>query len=74
MPGDAKKMVKISGNGVALSAAEYSYGVEVRASKNPETKKFIAQIKPDMAGVPEEEQISKLKELAKKQALLVESQ
>ena len=74
MPGDYKKLVKISGNGVALSAAEYSYGVEVRASKNPETKKFIAQIKPDMAGVPEEEQISKLKELTKNQGLLVESQ
>ena len=27
MPGDAKKTVKISGNGVALTVAEYSYGV-----------------------------------------------
>jgi hypothetical protein len=74
MPGDYKKMVKISGNGVALSAAEYSYGVEVRAAKNPETKKFISRIKPEMAGVPEDEQISKLKELAKKNGLIVESQ
>jgi hypothetical protein len=73
MPGDYKKLVKISGNGVALSAAEYSYGVEIRAAKNAETKKFITQIKPEMAGVPEEEQISKLKELAKKNGLIAET-
>jgi hypothetical protein len=73
MPGDYKKLVKISGNGVALSAAEYSYGIEIRAAKNAETKKFITQIKPEMAGVPEETQISKLKELAKKNGLIVET-
>ena len=71
MPGDYKKLVKISGNGVALSAALYSYGTEVQAAKNEATKKFIEWDKPEMRGVKDEDQIDKLKELAKKEGLMV---
>ena len=40
--------------------------------KNPETKKFIAQIKPEMTGIQEEEDRSaNSKELAKKEGLMV---
>ncbi|CAK0772469.1 hypothetical protein CCP3SC15_4580002 [Gammaproteobacteria bacterium] len=71
MPGDAKKMVKISGNGVALTAAEYSYGVEGMAAKNAQTMKFVREAKSKLAGLPEEKQIDELKRLAKDEGLMV---
>ena len=71
LPGGAIQSVQISGNGVALSAALYSYGTEVQAAKNEATKKFIAWVKPQMHGIPDEDQIDKLKELAKKEELMI---
>ena len=71
LPGGAIQSVQISGNGVALSAALYSYGTEVQAAKTEATKKFIAWVKPQMRGVDDEDQIDKLKELAKKEGLMV---
>jgi hypothetical protein len=71
MPGGSIHYIKISGNGVALSAAQYSYGTEVQAAKNEATKKFIEWVKPQMHGIPDEDQIDKLKELAKKEGLMI---
>ena len=71
MPGGSIHYIQISGNGVALSAALYSYGTEVQAAKNEATKKFIEWVKPEMRGVKDEDQIDKLKELAKKEGLMV---
>lgn len=72
MPGGSRKYIQISGGtGVAVSAAEYSYGIEVRAAKNEATNKFIEWIKPKMKGIPDEDQIEELKKLAKQEGLMV---
>jgi hypothetical protein len=74
MPGDAKKTVKISGNGVALTIAEYSYGVEGKAAKNEATNKFVQMAKEKVADVPEEKKINAIKTLAKEEGLITEVQ
>jgi hypothetical protein len=73
MPGDAKKTVKISGNGVALTVAEYSYGVEGKAAKNDATKKFVSHAKEELGDTPQNKIVDKLKTIAKESGLLVES-
>jgi len=72
MPGDAKKTVKISGNGVALTVAEYSYGVEGKAAKNDATKKFVSHAKEELGDTPQNKIVDKLKTIAKKEGLMVE--
>lgn len=72
MPGDAKKMVKISGNGVALTVAEYSYGVEGKAAKNEATKKFVSRAKEELADIPQNKIVDAIKEIAKKERLMTE--
>jgi hypothetical protein len=74
MPGDAKKMVKISGNGVALTVAEYSYGVEGKAAKNEATNKFVQMAKDKVADIPEEKKVDAIKTLAKEEGLIAEVQ
>ena len=74
LPGDAKKTVKISGNGVALTVAEYSYGVEGKAAKNEATNKFVQMAKEKVADVPEEKKINAIKTLAKEEGLITEVQ
>jgi hypothetical protein len=72
MPGDAKKTVKISGNGVALTVAEYSYGVEGKAAKNDATKKFVSHAKEELADTPQDKIVDKIKTIAKESGLMIE--
>jgi hypothetical protein len=71
LPGDSKKCVKITGNGVAFTAAEYSYGIESKAAKNDATKKFITWLKPQVKQLEEDDVIDEIKRLAKKEGLIV---